>query len=453
MLMRKVYKHLLAGLFLCSATLADAATMSFTTAKTAGEPFAIALNPGLTVTVTWADGTTEEFVSDGSLQTLTLASQKFTIETDAEVTSLYVAGNELTFMDLTNTSNTLKKLYCGNNALTTLNLSSFKNLNEVDAQGNKLTTLKVYGPENVNGTNNQLSSFAATQFARLKQLYLADNLLKGMSTSQMTSLEYLFVQRNAIKTLRLNKCAALKVASLSDNAVTTFDISGISSLKELWLGGNTLDELDITAADSLEWLVTPGTNLKTILWNNACKKTLTYADLSNNRLFFNSFPTVRNNEVLTTAILAPQNPYPLVEAGYVYAGIENNWSSAKLQPMSTNGWGSTSAPLLTITDSEGNTLTEGSDSTACDYHNYLRRITFWPSAVGKTVTIVATSNYYTDITLTTTPFLVTTATGIEGVKADESNRKADVYYNLNGQRIEKPSHGVYIANGKKVIIR
>lgn len=29
----------------------------------------------------------------------------------------------------------------------------------------------------------------------------------------------------------------------------------------------------------------------------------------------------------------------------------------------------------------------------------------------------------------------------------------DVYYNLNGQRVDRPSKGVYIKDGKKIIIR
>ena len=43
------------------------------------------------------------------------------------------------------------------------------------------------------------------------------------------------------------------------------------------------------------------------------------------------------------------------------------------------------------------------------------------------------------------------ATGIKAV--DNSQSKADGYYNLNGQRIGKPSKGLYIVNGKKVIIK
>ena len=450
--MRKIYKHLLIGLLLCSASVSRAATMSFTTSKAVGETFAIAMNPGVAVTVTWADGSQESFVSDGTLQTLTLASQKFTLDTDAAVSSLYVADNKIEAMDLTGIANSLKKLYCGNNELSTL-LSNFKNLNEVDLQGNNLTMLKVYGPESVNGASNQLTMFAVSQFARVKQLFLADNQLKGLGTTQMTSLENLFVQRNAIKSLKLNKCPSLKIASLADNGTTTLDVTGNSQLQELWAGGNAISKLDITSCGQLETLIAPGSQMTTVLWDEACKKTLTYLDLRDNNLYFNSFPTVSNNKVLTTALLAPQNPYPLVEEGYVYANVENNWSSAKLQPMATNGWGGASNPLLTITDSEGNTLKQGSDAASSDYYNHLRRITFWDSTIGKTVTISATSNYYPDITLTTTPFVVTTPTGIKDATLDNNGKSTEVYYNLNGQRVDKPTHGIYIANGKKVIIR
>lgn len=451
--MRKFYKHLLIGLLLCSATVSRAATMSFTTSKAVGETFAIAMNPGLAVTVTWADGTKENFVSDGTLQTLTLVSPKFTVETDTEVTSLYVAGNQITSMNLDNLVSSLQKLYCGNNELTVLNLTNFKNLSEVDLQGNKLTTLKVYGPTSVNGSDNDLTSFSASQLSRVKQLYLADNQLRGMATSQMTSLEYLFVQRNTMKTLRLNKSPLLKVAAVAENGLTNFDLTDAEKLQELWAGGNAISELNITSCDILESLIAPNSQMKTVLWNEGCKKTLSYVDLRDNNLFFNSFPTVRNNEVLTTALLAPQNPYPLVEEGYVYANVENNWSAAKLQPMATNGWAAASAPALTITDNAGNTLKQGSDAATSDYYNHVRRITFWDSSVGKTVTISATSIYYPDITLTTTPFLVTTPTGIQGTTVDGNEKKADAYYNLNGQRVDKPTHGIYITNGKKVIIR
>jgi hypothetical protein len=43
-------------------------------------------------------------------------------------------------------------------------------------------------------------------------------------------------------------------------------------------------------------------------------------------------------------------------------------------------------------------------------------------------------------------------TAIDEVKSAAQPVKADnVYYNLNGQRVEKPTKGIYILNGKKVL--
>ncbi|WP_455540675.1 leucine-rich repeat protein [Prevotella fusca] len=46
----------------------------------------------------------------------------------------------------------------------------------------------------------------------------------------------------------------------------------------------------------------------------------------------------------------------------------------------------------------------------------------------------------------------TTVTGISTIDAGQADQ-TDAYYNLNGQRVGKPAHGVYIKNGKKVIIK
>lgn len=44
-----------------------------------------------------------------------------------------------------------------------------------------------------------------------------------------------------------------------------------------------------------------------------------------------------------------------------------------------------------------------------------------------------------------------TPTGIRELRTDD--KKADVYYNLNGVRVENPQKGIFIRNGKKVVIK
>ena len=43
-------------------------------------------------------------------------------------------------------------------------------------------------------------------------------------------------------------------------------------------------------------------------------------------------------------------------------------------------------------------------------------------------------------------------TGIDDMEA-EGERVKDVYYDLNGRAVENPAKGIYIINGKKVIIK
>ena len=46
-----------------------------------------------------------------------------------------------------------------------------------------------------------------------------------------------------------------------------------------------------------------------------------------------------------------------------------------------------------------------------------------------------------------------TTTAIEDVTADEGNTGNDIFYNLNGQRVSNPQKGIYIRQGKKVIVK
>lgn len=44
-------------------------------------------------------------------------------------------------------------------------------------------------------------------------------------------------------------------------------------------------------------------------------------------------------------------------------------------------------------------------------------------------------------------------TAISDIIDDKPNDQPAVYYNLNGQRVTHPDKGIYIVNGKKVIIK
>ena len=46
-----------------------------------------------------------------------------------------------------------------------------------------------------------------------------------------------------------------------------------------------------------------------------------------------------------------------------------------------------------------------------------------------------------------------TATGIQHVNVSDNLYHANDWYNLNGQRIATPKRGVFICNGKKIVVR
>ena len=65
---------------------------------------------------------------------------------------------------------------------------------------------------------------------------------------------------------------------------------------------------------------------------------------------------------------------------------------------------------------------------------------------------VADGTNYTYATKTAQYTLtVTPATGINAVNSEEI--KENNYYDLNGRRVSKPTKGVFIQNGKKIIVK
>jgi hypothetical protein len=42
--------------------------------------------------------------------------------------------------------------------------------------------------------------------------------------------------------------------------------------------------------------------------------------------------------------------------------------------------------------------------------------------------------------------------GTTAIRQVRATTEQDVYYSLNGVRVEKPTHGIFIKNGKKVML-
>jgi len=153
-----------------------------------------------------------------------------------------------------------------------------------------------------------------------------------------------------------------------------------------------------------------------------------------------SYSYVPANTGVLLKILSPKSStenklyYTIGEKDNVTYTISNNIMrgvTVKSQPISA----STSAPIYIL---QGGVFRKAT-STINDFPVHKAYLTL-PPGVGpaKGLTLSFDDDETTDI---------------ESVTTDEETKDNDVYYNLNGQRVSNPQKGIYIHNGKKVIIK
>lgn len=452
--MMKTFKMLLLGFLLAAVVPASAGSFRLKTAKAVGEKLSIAVNAGIPLTLTWSDGTIEEIVSTGNLQDITVQASTLTISSEKSITAVFLAENELTELVVNNVASTLRRLYCGDNKLKTLNLTDCKELVSLDCQGNALETLSIGSSliEDLNVADNKLTSHGLRSGANVTSLVCANNKMTAISyLSSMTGLKALFCQGNEITSLATSKCVELQQLLAFDNKLKTFNSAPLVNLKNLWIGGNQLETLDLSAAKGIEGLTAQGNGLTLISWNGdaTSKKALKYVDLSDNALFFNSFPTVYNAKdgIDVDACIGQQEPYQLLTDMNVKVASDNLKAI-----LGTNGMGDNVSTDFTIKDQDGYELEKN-----VDYRFSANRFLFMNPFSGVTITITSTN--YPDVTLTTKPFDVIDPSGVRQIEDTEAGVTGAVY-DLQGRRVsdsgihsQNLSKGLYIVNGKKIVIR
>ena len=455
--MIKTFKMLLIGFLLTSVIPASAGSFRLKTGKAVGEKLSIAINAGIPLKLTWSDGTIEEMMSTGDLQEITVKTNTLTVSSEKTITALYLAENELTELVVNDVASTLRRLYCSDNKLKTLNLSSCSELISLDCQGNELETLSIGSAqmEDLNIADNKLTKHglsSATNAANVTSLVCANNKITTVSyLSSMTGLKALFCQGNQLSSLGTSKCVELQNVLAFDNKLTSFNSAPLVNLKNLWIGGNQLETLDLSAVKTLEGVTAQGNQLQSITWNSALtsKKALKYVDLSDNALFFNSLPTIYNAKdgINVDAYIGNQEPYQLL------TDINVNQTSDNMKPkLGTNGMNDAISTNFTIQDQNGQILEKGED-----YKYSANRFIFLKAFNG--VTIAVTSSNYPDVTLTTLPFNVIDPLAVQQIETDAVEAVGPVY-DLQGRRVSNSgshnpnlSKGLYIVNGKKIVIR
>jgi len=448
--MKHFTKLSLLALLLTSTLSVSAGNVIMKTARDVGSTISIAVNAGIPLTLTWGDGTVEEVSSTGLPQEFTVKDESLTLSSDRDITSLYVAENELTELNVTGIESTLRYLVCAGNTLSALNLSTCTKLVSLDCQGNRLTALNLVSTElvDLNEADNRLSATGLRGGTSLTSIICANNRMTGLNyVGNQAGLEKLFFQGNQVTSTTLSRCVALTDVLGFDNKITTFNAAALSNLENLWVGGNRLTTLTLADDVALVCLCAPANKLTELTIPTTSKNTLKFVDLSENSLFFNSFPTIYKSGSQTYSVegaVSPQNPYHLLDDMNI-----NERSDQLTNILGRNTWSAPLSLTLTFENGEGTELVSGTDYTYSGY-----RITFLKPHNG--VVITATSPHYPDVQLTTEPFNVYDPTGIDQVETDADSRLENAtIYDIQGRPLgnRQLSKGIYIVNGKKVVIK
>ena len=140
----------------------------------------------------------------------------------------------------------LKKLNCGHNRLTSLDVSKNTVLQELVCWENQLTSLDVSqntALQELECFENQLTSLDVSQNPALQKLSCWDNRLTSLDVSKNTELTYLECSYNRLTELDVSKNTELTYLDCDYNRLTELDVSQNTKLTALYFVSNQLTSL------------------------------------------------------------------------------------------------------------------------------------------------------------------------------------------------------------------
>ncbi len=155
--------------------------------------------------------------------------------------------------------NGLGTVVAQHNALVTMDLSGFTNLQNVYLDYNALTSINVAGCTNLSGitaSNNQLTMIVADGLANLVAMNLSDNPnlniihAAGCSSLQGNIGSY-FTNDNNITYADFTDCTSLTVCNFPNNNLDTLIVSGCTALTNIMAANNHLTTLEMTGCTAL----------------------------------------------------------------------------------------------------------------------------------------------------------------------------------------------------------
>lgn len=472
---RTVLMALGAMAFVC--TKADTQSVKMVTDKEVGTTLTLLVNNSKTgVTMDWGDGQPVAYTQevDGVIEvTGQVKGQNLVLSSERAITLLSAEDCGLSGIVL-NDATDLMSLYVQNNNLTTIDVSKLAKLRDLNVAGNALTKLTLSTTSNplvetLNMSNNAITSTAFTFAAeRLQYLNVAGNQYKTLTLTKNVNLSSLVADDNQIGTLTLTNASGISLVSASNNALTTLKLpTEATELQQLMVDENQLSgTLTLTASKKLNTLDVHSNEYSLVQLPSA--KLFVY-DCSDNALTFSSLPkltykptvylkydTQANFDMTTLTGIDPSGflPHAIMSPGY-----DSRTDAAYVVDMTALRGGSTSASVKVNffevkEDGTEVALTQASATDRDqDFANINGKVTF-QKAMDKVVCEM-TDDGYPDLKVRTTYFAVIDPNAPEGVEmVTTNNGQQTSAYDLSGRSVNAAGQkGLYIINNKKVILK
>ena len=338
----------------------------------------------------------------------------------------------------------LKNLTINNNtastfesALESLDVSANANLEQLNLMGacvekpGKLTSLDL--------SNNP----------KLTSVYAQNNALTSVKLPADAALTFANLQNNQIESIDLTTVASFKDTYLNNNKLTAVDLSKLAAGANLYLDGNLLTEVNVpVSVKNLQLNDNKLTSVSIVDATASCK-------LENNCLTLATLPaqpagmsTASKTKKFT---YAPQAPFAVGEI-LSELDLSSQVTVVKGELDPDNNYASWLEDKLTtyrLVLPSGVSLVEGIDYVS----PALGKFTFLKSQTEKVHAVMFNSalpKFTEQVPFVTTDFTVTIPNAIEDVNAAVEAGKV---YNLQGVEVAQPVKGLYIQNGKKVIMK
>ena len=174
----------------------------------------------------------------------------------------------------------LKKLYCYDNQVSSLDVSKNTALEELICYNNQLSSLDVSNNtalKKLQCYNNQLSSLDVSNNTELKELLCYQNQLTSLDVSNNTALEKLNCCQNSLTSLDVSNNTALKDLTCQKNQLTSLDVTQNTGLEYLSCGSHPLGSLDVSKNINLKTLYCEQSNLTSLDLSQNHKLEMLYA--------------------------------------------------------------------------------------------------------------------------------------------------------------------------------